>query len=987
MMKKLFFVLAALSCALWSCNKNEVDDPSEPGKPENGGSALTLSVSDLVFDAKGGWQEFTIQCPVAWTITGGNAWCQPGATSGSGRSQVKVMVEASMLTEDRNVNLTVKAGTLKAVLAVTQKGVDALTLSKDKFEVEQKGGDITVEVKSNIGYTVTIPTAFSGWLKQSPQSKAMATKNYRFTVLPNEESEMREGYIVFAGNALKDTVRVFQARKEKEKSLILSRDTCLLTSKAQELTVELKTNIDYEIVVPDSVSGWISHLATRAIRTDKLHFSIAGNEGETARTGVVIVKERDGKLSDTLYVIQNKQKYLYFTVNEIRVGSNWQEIPDFMVSNVQHSVVKSPSWLSILTKAINGRRYHLWIGENKSTDAREGMLVLKEKDGDLSDTLYVYQAGWVGLEQREYRVEKEGGTISIEIAVAYDAIIPDLYGQWITLVESEVTDVRRLVFSIPANETDTMRNGIILLKNERDGFTDTLKICQVQNIQIADLNFKEYLLKNFDTNKDGEIDFLEAEGVTKIDLRFTKYFSLEGIQYFKNLTELILNSGEVLLSLDLSKNVELKYLDCQNNSLSSLDLSHNTKLYRLDCRRNHLSTLDLSNNTDLSDLYCSSNQLTSLDLSNNQELRTLSCSYNKLTFLDLLNNRNLRSLDCKYNQLQTLDLSNSQELRELYCGKNQLQSLDFSNTPNITKVDCYENQLTSIHLPNNQKLDWLWCYNNQLQSLDLSNAPNVTGVNCHNNQLVTLYLPNNSNLKSLECYKNLLESLDLPNNPKLETLKCDSCRLKTLTLNCAILWELDCSDNQLQTLDLSKTPKLYQMHCARNQLTSLHFLDSQNLYNLDCYGNRLQALDLPNVSGSLNCSNNQLQSLDLSNVDAAWVRCASNQLTSIHFLNNQRLKYLNCSDNQLQTLDLSNAPNVSTVHCNENQLVSIDLSNNTNLSTLYCKENKMTTIDISCCSPECSLYCKDMPTLKTVYKKRYKQSVSADSGVEILYKE
>lgn len=135
--------------------------------------------------------------PGGMDVTGGNAWCQPGATSGSGRSQVKVMVEASMLTEDRNVNLTVKAGTLKAVLAVTQKGVDALTLSKDKFEVEQEGGDITVEVKSNIGYTVTIPTAFSGWLKQSPQSKAMATKNYRFTVLPNEESEYLFGDIFF----------------------------------------------------------------------------------------------------------------------------------------------------------------------------------------------------------------------------------------------------------------------------------------------------------------------------------------------------------------------------------------------------------------------------------------------------------------------------------------------------------------------------------------------------------------------------------------------------------------------------------------------------------------------------------------------------------------------------------------------------------------------------------------------------------------------
>lgn len=69
--------MALCMLVLAGCSKDTpVEDPDKPEQPEAPVEVtLTLSASDLVFDAKGGWKEFTIQCPVAWTITGGNAWC------------------------------------------------------------------------------------------------------------------------------------------------------------------------------------------------------------------------------------------------------------------------------------------------------------------------------------------------------------------------------------------------------------------------------------------------------------------------------------------------------------------------------------------------------------------------------------------------------------------------------------------------------------------------------------------------------------------------------------------------------------------------------------------------------------------------------------------------------------------------------------------------------------------------------------------------
>ena len=476
--------MALCMLVLAGCSKDTpVEDPDKPEQPEAPVEVtLTLSASDLVFDAKGGWKEFTIQCPTAWTITGGNAWCQPGATSGSGKSQVKVMVEASMLTEDRNVNLTVKAGTLKAVLAVTQKGVDALTLSKDKFEVEQEGGDITVEVKSNIDYTVTIPTAFSGWLKQSPQSKAMVTKNYRFTVSPNEGTEKREGYIVFAGNALKDTVRVFQARKEEEKSLILSKDACSLSATAQELSVELKTNIDYEVVVPDSVGGWISHLETRAIRTDRLHFSIGENKGNRTRVATIVIKERDGELSDTLQVSQIGQykvsfitggKYLSISAMTMGFTSRLKSGNDY-----KFYIPDTCAWIYPPTFYPNGD-LNVHFSLNETSFTRHGIIIVQDKNSALTDTLYITQGTREALLLDGTVYNAPATTICRVVNVRSDidceVIIPEEFSGWLSLHKIEEGHIE---IYIQTNRSYEIRHGEVTVRDRKSGQTETLHIYQ-----------------------------------------------------------------------------------------------------------------------------------------------------------------------------------------------------------------------------------------------------------------------------------------------------------------------------------------------------------------------------------------------------------------------------------------------------------------------------------------------------------------------------
>lgn len=156
----------------------------------------------------------------------------------------------------------------------------------------------------------------------------------------------------------------------------------------------------------------------------------------------------------------------------------------------------------------------------------------------------------------------------------------------------------------------------------KEDFTSYSDNCSyVDVITIPDNSFRSCLIYNYEinTNRDREIQVSEAEnytGVIDCSNRWIK--SLEGIEYFTNVTSLY----------------------CYSNQLTSLDVSNNTKLINLNCYTNQLTNLDVSNNKDLLGLYCGWNKLDSLDVSKNEKLQELYCDNMSLTSLNVANGNN-----------------------------------------------------------------------------------------------------------------------------------------------------------------------------------------------------------------------------------------------------------------------------------------------------------------------------------------------------------
>ena len=264
---------------------------------------------------------------------------------------------------------------------------------------------------------------------------------------------------------------------------------------------------------------------------------------------------------------------------------------------------------------------------------------------------------------------------------------------------------------------------------------------------FPDEAFRTYLAEEVDKDGNNVLSSWERSSVTSMRCDSKGIASLEGIQYFTNLTELYC-CADRLTGLDLSGCPQLKELYCCDTPLTSLDVSVCPSLTVLECQRM---------------------QLTALDVSANKSLRRLCCYNNRLTELDVSQNAELSNLQCDSNQLTRLDVGANPKLSYLTCGKNQLTELDVSLQPGLCQLLVSGNPITKLDLSRNPGLYLLWCENTPLTCLDLSNNPEMRNLHFSGSPLLRLDLAPGTQLREPE---NLVSEITLTEN-KLEDGRYD----------------------------------------------------------------------------------------------------------------------------------------------------------------------------------------------------------------------
>lgn len=388
-MKTLRFIgLLALLLCLVACSKgNESEEPTPSPTPTPTPSAPTITIDNsiitngLSFTDGASDKSITFTTDADWTLsvaeTRAVEWCTSSATSGvKGTATVTFSVTENTGYDNRKAAVTIKAGSTSKTFTISQKQKDALLITTDKYELEQVGGEIEVEVKANIDYQIEIAEEAKSWISENT-TRALTAKKHAFTIAPSEEYEKREGEIYVKSGDKQETVKVYQSGGA---ILLLSQNEYVVSDAGETITVDIKSNFEYGVQLPDV--DWISEVTdTRAASSHTLKYDIAPNETYDNRTAEIIFFDKNSDLKEIVKIEQKQHDALLITTSKYELNQVGGEIEVEIKTNIDYQIEvaeDAKSWISEnTTRALTDKKHLFSIAKNEGTKERIGEIHVK----------------------------------------------------------------------------------------------------------------------------------------------------------------------------------------------------------------------------------------------------------------------------------------------------------------------------------------------------------------------------------------------------------------------------------------------------------------------------------------------------------------------------------------------------------------------------------------------------------------------------------
>lgn len=815
-------------------------------------SNISLNPGSATVSSNSNTQSVIVTCNGTWALSGETvSWCRPSKTTGQNNDVVTFNIDENNLSDDRNATYTFTCATESAKFVLTQKGKDALTVTKSKFEVSAQGEQIAVEVNANISFDYEIAQADKSWVSYVG-SRAMTTSRLLFSISPNEETATREGTITITSEIGKETIKIYQFGASP--ALVLTQKEYIVPSDGQTIKVELNSNVDYEVAMPSV--DWITESPTRAISTHTHYYTIASNTTCDNRSTEIHFYNKENNIDEIVEITQLQKDALIIGKTDYQVPQEGGTVDVTLQHNIDFEIKinETDTWITqIETRALQENQLRFNISENTTGAERIGKIMIANIQQNISQTITITQSA-----------------------------IPVL----------DIPDPNFKAYLV-ANYDQNSDNEISRFEIEK------LKSLIVSSLGIASLEGIEHFTNleglACDNNSLTELDLSKNTQLTELTCGYNKISKLILPPNAEKMTWLSCGDNKLTGKLDCSNWVNLTNLNCHTNNFTALDLTGCSELIGLSCGNNNLTSLNVQDCSNLTTLQCDGNKLSSLDISMCPYLLTLSCGNNNLETLDLSNCHNLDRLFCQDNKLSSLDISMCLKLSLLYCQNNMLTLLTLGNASTLRDLDCSQNQLSSLIATSCTSLTQLTCDNNNIRILDISNCYNLGDLIWHNNPFEEINLGDVASI-TFHNYAAIYDPTKTTDYPYLSYALNNSTKLKITSSRYS---RLNVSGNQLESLDISQSPNIQKLYCNNNNLTTLDVTKHRQLVELNCEANHMTELNLETNSllQYLKCNYNQLTALKTTNnPELRTLEIKSNQIDVLDLSNNQYINTLRCQE-------------------------------------------------------------------------------------------
>ena len=451
---------------LTACSKDEGKETPEP-VPEPDQPAIVIPDTENtapVMEQAGGTTALRFTASAAWTaetnaITRTADWISVQPTHGeAGDVTLTITTQPNNTYDERNAAIVITCGEEQKTLTVSQKQRDALLVSSNKIELEADGGDFTIQLQANVEVDYEIEESTSWLTAADSKSRALDDITLAFHAEANTNKEARQATVTLSGSGLTETVTVYQAGTAP--FLILSQKEYLVSSGGETIQVELRSNTDYKIQLPEA--GWIAEADTRAVSAYTHYFTIAPNDTYDARTAEILFTSTDGTLADTLQVTQVQQDAIVLAQQayDLPAENSLLEFP--VLANVDVTATTDVDWITPIpdSRGLEEKNLRFDVSANTDSLARQGKITLS--GGSVTQEIVVRQEGYKEepkLVRVEYRTGYEWHEAEYNLPLRYNAIVyRDRYYDNGEVITDTFMDVAHPV-ETPTEIIDGLTNG------------------------------------------------------------------------------------------------------------------------------------------------------------------------------------------------------------------------------------------------------------------------------------------------------------------------------------------------------------------------------------------------------------------------------------------------------------------------------------------------------------------------------------------------
>ena len=418
------------------------------------------------------------------------SWIRHSATKGLTTSTVVLDISKNEDYDGREGRVIISQtdGSLFSTIKIRQSQNNGLFITTSEYELSNESHQLSVEVKSNINFEVS---SGASWIKYV-ETKSLNTSFIVLDIEANQDYDKREGKVIVKqkGGGLEGTITI---KQDQNYGLLISQVEYDLSNAAQTINVEIKHNVDFDVVIPADCKGWISKIGTKGLETSTMTFLIAKNDTYDSREGSITFKQKNGPLSGTVKVLQAQTDGIQVEKEVYSIDHKGGTVEVNVKANVDYETTideAAKNWMSVVkTKAMDPSKITLSVTANESEQPRGGKVYVRQANGSAETSFTVTQTGknTIAAAFHDFAASSVGDQfdIDVESTVEIEVVIPK-DATWLTQLTTKAATTNTLSFQVATNKTTKARVATVQFVNKIEGLSDTVRIEQnAVNVPIS----------------------------------------------------------------------------------------------------------------------------------------------------------------------------------------------------------------------------------------------------------------------------------------------------------------------------------------------------------------------------------------------------------------------------------------------------------------------------------------------------------------------